>query len=140
MTYFMGRSTGPAQGLLITRVHIDSMREEPLNGSCQEVDGKYKCVVAYQGKVHTFNKHSTIAACNAQYDKELKKLHAISKPRKRKPAEKGYRVRLLADGVKTFDVYLAVRGETIFKGNKKTEEDARELYLASFVEEFGEIE
>lgn len=140
MTYYMYRETGKPTGMIITELELKKLQVEPLIGSSQETDGKFKCVVAYQGKTHTFNKHTTIEACNAQYTRELKKLHAISKPRKRRPAAKGYRVRQLSDGTKSYDVYLEVRTETVFKGKRKSEAEARKLYLDSFVEEFGEIE
>ncbi len=139
MSHYMGVPTGKPSGTLITQALKDKVFGEKLRGSCQEVDNRFKCVVAYQGKKYTFDKHDTIALCNAQYDHRLAKIKAKVTHKPRLPAAKGYRVRELADGTRTYHVSIALSGKMEYIGMRKTEKAARGLYLETWVEYFGPI-
>lgn len=138
MTYFASLESGKPSGLLITQADIDKLYQEELRPLCHEEGGKFLCRIRGANGVVSKNKHETIKACNAQFDKFMVLHGTIYKPRHPKKSSRGYMARKDRDGnVYAFSARITIDGKQVPIGEFKTKKEAREAYLDRFEVEFG---
>ncbi len=128
MSAYLGIDLGPTAKMKFTDFELSRFSNNiKLRPHCRERDGRFLCYLYYRGHTINLGAYGTAQECNEVYDRALGRRLI----RDRKPAGKGYS----RDVNGWYKVHLGIGGgKTKYFGAHKTEEEAREVYLAAFNE------
>jgi hypothetical protein len=115
--------------MAMTELELARLTQEELRPFCVKVDERYICRTKINNVWRSYRGFSTIAKCNAEYDK-VSGVKAYNRPNKAKvPASKGYREMPNNKPSKRFEARLFVKKVYISIGSFSTKEEARAAYL-----------
>jgi len=124
MTYFMGRPTGPPQGLIFQM----SIAHHGLRKGCFEKNGRFHSVLKWKGNKINLGVFGTRGECNDTWDRA----HKRREIKERKPARKGYTQATIGNMQR---VNLFIKGENCYIGTFECKDEARAAYLKAFDKE-----